>query len=193
MAEGGPSPELDEHLLECPICLERLRQPKSLPCLHCFCQECLGIYITNASTTAFPWPVCRRMTQPPANQTEAKDKWAEQFPTNAEIQKLIPLRERSSEPLYCKPCQTRGDLTNPAKFWCKLMNLNLCETCKVQHHDVLHNECDILDITRYDSRKTKQEQSVPKCDQHDETLIWYCEDHKRLGCHICRNKDHVRR
>ncbi|XP_021377877.1 transcription intermediary factor 1-beta-like [Mizuhopecten yessoensis] len=197
MAEGGPSPELDEHLLKCPICLERLRQPKSLPCLHSFCQECLGTYITKelsgkmASATSFPCPVCRRMTQI-VNQTEAKDKRAELFPVNAIIQDLIKLKEHSSEPLYCKPCQTRGNLTNLARFWCKIMNLNLCETCKVQHHDVLHNECDILDITGYESRKTKQEKSVPKCDQHDVKLIWYCEDHKRLGCNICMIKDHRR-
>ncbi|OWF44154.1 E3 ubiquitin-protein ligase TRIM56-like [Mizuhopecten yessoensis] len=197
MADGRPSSELDLHLLECPICLERLRQPKSLPCLHCFCQECLGTYITKelsgkmASATSFPCPVCRRMAQP-ANQTEAKDKWAEQFPTNAVIQDLIKLKEHSSEPLYCKPCQTRGNLTNLAKFWCKSMGVKFCETCKVQYHDIMHNDCDILDITGYDNRKTKQEKSVPKCDQHDEKLIWYCEDHKRLGCNICMIKDHRR-
>ncbi|OWF36537.1 Tripartite motif-containing protein 3 [Mizuhopecten yessoensis] len=46
MAEGGLPPELDLNLLGCPICLERLQQPKSLPCLHSFCQDCLGTYIT---------------------------------------------------------------------------------------------------------------------------------------------------
>ncbi|XP_021377843.1 tripartite motif-containing protein 2-like [Mizuhopecten yessoensis] len=197
MAEGGPPPELDVHLLECPICLERLRQPKSLTCLHCFCQECLGTYITMelsgkmASATSFPCPVCRRMAQP-ANQTEPKDKWAEQFPTNAVIQDLIKLKEHSSEPLYCKPCQTRGDLTNPAKFWCKTMDVKFCEKCKATYHDVLHTECDVLDITGYDARRTKKEMSVPECDQHDEKLIWYCEDHKRLGCNICMIKYHRR-
>ncbi|XP_021349687.1 E3 ubiquitin/ISG15 ligase TRIM25-like [Mizuhopecten yessoensis] len=197
MAEGGPPPELDLHFLECPICLERLQQPKSLPCLHCFCQECLGTYITKelsgkmVSATSFPCPVCRRMTSP-VNQAENKEKWAEQFPTNAVIQELIQLKVGSSEPLYCKPCQTRGNLTIPAKFWCKTMDVKFCETCKIQHHDIMHNECDILNITGYDSRKTKQEKSAPKCDQHDEKLVWYCEDHKYLGCNICVFKDHRR-
>ncbi|XP_021363823.1 E3 ubiquitin/ISG15 ligase TRIM25-like [Mizuhopecten yessoensis] len=197
MAEGGPPPELDFHFLECPICLERLRQPKSLPCLHCFCQECLGTYITKelsgkmVSATSFPCPVCRRMTSP-VNQAEAKEKWAEQFPTNAVIQELIQLKVGSSEPLYCKPCQTRGNLTIPAKFWCKTMDVKFCETCKIQHHDIMHNDCDILNITGYDSRKKKQEKSAPKCDQHDEKLVWYCEDHKYLGGNICVFKDHRR-
>ncbi|OWF36535.1 Tripartite motif-containing protein 2 [Mizuhopecten yessoensis] len=65
MAEGGLPAELDLQLLECPICLERLHQPKSLPCLHSFCQDCLGTCITKemsgqmASATSFSCPVCR--------------------------------------------------------------------------------------------------------------------------------------
>ncbi|XP_069105362.1 transcription intermediary factor 1-beta-like [Argopecten irradians] len=195
MAEGGRPPELDLHLLECPICLERLQQPKSLPCLHSFCQECLGTYIAKeisekrVSGTSFPCPICRRTTSP-VNQSEPKEKWAEQFPTNVVIQDLIQLKERSSELPYCKPCQTKGTLTNPAKFWCKMMNVHFCAHCKEQYHDILHNDCDILDISEYDISKSKPEESAPKCDQHEEKIIWYCEKHQRLGCHVCMIKYH---
>ncbi|XP_021346883.1 transcription intermediary factor 1-beta-like [Mizuhopecten yessoensis] len=197
MAEGGPCPELDLHLLECPICLERLRQPKSLPCLHCFCQECLGTYITKelsgkmASATSFPCPVCRGMATP-VNQAENKENWAKQFPTNGVIQELVKLKEQSSGPLYCTPCQTKGNLSNPAKFWCKKMESGFCETCKVDHHDIIHIECDILDTNRHDSNRPKQNPAVPQCDQHDENMVWYCEDHKLLGCNICVLEDHRR-
>ncbi|XP_033730073.1 tripartite motif-containing protein 2-like [Pecten maximus] len=195
MAECGRPPELDLHLLECPICLERLQKPKSLPCLHCFCQECLGTYITKelsgkmASETSFPCPVCRRVT-PPINPVESNDKWAEQFPTNAVIQDLIQLKQRSSEPLYCKPCQTKGHMTNPAKFWCKKMDENFCETCMTEFHDMIHSDCDILDITGYGGARPKQEKSAPRCDQHDEKKVWYCEDHQLLGCQICVFENH---
>ncbi|XP_033726111.1 E3 ubiquitin-protein ligase TRIM56-like [Pecten maximus] len=195
MAEGGRPPELDLHLLECPICLERLQKPKSLPCFHCFCQKCLGTYITKelsgkmASEASFPCPVCRRVT-PPVNPVESKDKWAEHFPTNPVIQDLIQLKERSSEPLYCKPCQTKGNMTNPAKFWCKDMKANFCETCKTQFHDIIHSDCDILDITGYGGGRPKQEKSAPRCDQHDEKNVWYCEDHQLLGCQICVFENH---
>ncbi|XP_069104791.1 transcription intermediary factor 1-beta-like [Argopecten irradians] len=195
MAEGGRPPELDLHLLECPICLERLQQPKSLPCHHSFCQECLGTYILKeisgkrVSDTSFPCPICR-MTTSPGNHAEPKEKWAEQFPTNVVMQNLIQLKERSSELPYCKPCKTKGDLTNPAKFWCKMMNTHFCENCKEQHHDIIHNDCDILDIREYDISRSKPEKSVPKCDQHEEKILWYCEKHQRLGCHVCMIKYH---
>ncbi|XP_069103651.1 transcription intermediary factor 1-beta-like [Argopecten irradians] len=195
MAEGGRPPELDLHLLECPICLDRLQQPKSLPCLHSFCQECLGTYIAKEisgkrmSDTSFPCPICRRTTSP-VNQADPKEKWAEQFPTNVVIQDLIQLKERSSELPYCKPCQTKGNPTNPAKFWCKMMNAHFCENCKEQHHDIIHNDCDILDISEYDISRSKPEESLSKCDQHEEKILWYCEKHQRLGCHVCMIKYH---
>ncbi|XP_069105360.1 E3 ubiquitin-protein ligase TRIM56-like [Argopecten irradians] len=195
MAEGGRPPELDLHLLECPICLERLQQPKSLPCLHSFCQECLGTYIDKeisdkrVSDTSFPCPICRRMISP-VNQAEPKEKWAEQFPTNVVIQDLVQLKERSSELPYCKPCQTKGTLTNPAKFWCKMMNTHFCENCKEHYHDIIHSDCDILDISEYDISRSKPEESVSKCDQHGEKICWYCEKHQRLGCHVCMIKYH---
>ncbi|XP_021346756.1 E3 ubiquitin-protein ligase TRIM33-like [Mizuhopecten yessoensis] len=197
MAEGGHLPDLDLHLLECPICLERLRQPKSLPCLHCFCQECLGTYITKelsgkmASGTSFPCPICRGMATP-VNQAETKENWSKQFPTNAVIQELIKLKEQSSGPLYCTPCQTKGNLSNPAKFWCKKIESGFCEICKVDYHDVVHIGCDILDITRHDSNRPKQNPTFPHCDQHDENMVWYCEDHKLLGSNICVLEDHRR-
>ncbi|XP_033726123.1 uncharacterized protein LOC117315830 [Pecten maximus] len=144
-----------------------------------------------ASETSFPCPVCRRVT-PPVNPVESKDKWAEHVPTNAVIQDLIQLKERSSEPLYCKPCQTKGIMTNPAKFWCKDMAVNFCDDCKVQHHDILHNECGILDISGYGNNRTNLEKSVPRCDQHDEKKVWYCEDHQLLGCNICVLENHRR-
>ncbi|XP_021357551.1 uncharacterized protein LOC110453057 [Mizuhopecten yessoensis] len=190
-------PELDLHLLECPICLERLRHPKTLPCLHSLCQDCLGTYITKelsgkmASATSFPCPICRGMATP-VNQADTKENWAKQFPTNGMIQELIKLKEQSSGPLYCTPCQTKGNLSNPAKFWCKKIESGFCETCKVDHHDIVHIGCDILDITRHDSNRPKQNPGVPHCDQHDENMVWYCEDHKLLGCNICVLKDHRR-
>ena len=34
-----------EVLLECPICMERVNDPRSLPCFHNFCKVCLENYV----------------------------------------------------------------------------------------------------------------------------------------------------
>ncbi|XP_033726124.1 uncharacterized protein LOC117315831 [Pecten maximus] len=70
------------------------------------------------------------------------------------------------------------------------MGANFCETCKTQFHDIIHNDCDILDITGYGGARPKQEKSAPRCDQHDKKKVWYCQYHQLLGCSMCVFKDH---
>ena len=37
-----------DDLLTCTICLETLKVPKYLPCLHTFCETCIHTYITSS-------------------------------------------------------------------------------------------------------------------------------------------------
>ncbi len=50
-----------EQLLLCKICLDDLKDPKTLPCLHTYCRDCIGIYIqhNNVEGRKFACPVCR--------------------------------------------------------------------------------------------------------------------------------------
>ncbi|XP_021378637.1 probable E3 ubiquitin-protein ligase TRIM8 [Mizuhopecten yessoensis] len=203
MAEGGSShevseisrPEMDSHLLDCPICLEKLHQPKSLPCLHSFCQECLSTFITNdisgnmASATAFPCPVCRKMTNP-VNAAEDKDKWAQQFPANNLIKGLVKVAER--EPMYCKPCRKKGNTRTPATIWCKTCNVLFCETCKLEYHDLFLDECETVDVTGKAGMVQRQLTKQVRCGKHTEKMDYYCEDHQILGCSRCIAIDHRR-
>ncbi|XP_021345653.1 E3 ubiquitin-protein ligase TRIM32-like [Mizuhopecten yessoensis] len=207
MAEGGSDREqssvdgamrqsLDSHLLECPICLEQLRQPKSLPCLHSFCLECLGSYITKelsgkmASVSSFSCPVCRKVTEP-VNQSEGKESWAEQFPTNNLAVEIIQQLQKTDNPITCKPCEKKGNLNNQARFWCKLTNTYFCEACKISHHDLFHEECDPQDISEVNvSVILQQKASVNGCGKHEEKMEYYCEDHQILGCSKCIILDH---
>ena len=49
MAEGI------EKILECPICLEQIKNPKMLPCQHSFClKNCLENLVDGSSSTKSP-------------------------------------------------------------------------------------------------------------------------------------------
>ena len=54
-----------EALLECPICMERIKEPRSLPCFHNFCKTCLDKYVEGLrdgkNIETFPCPTfpCR--------------------------------------------------------------------------------------------------------------------------------------
>ncbi|XP_069142116.1 tripartite motif-containing protein 2-like [Argopecten irradians] len=207
MAEGGfvqdqssdnalGSPSLDTLMLECPICLEQLRHPKSLPCLHSFCQECLASYIINessgkmASASSFSCPVCRRDTEP-LNQSEDKQRWAEQFPTNNLAVEMIQHLQNTSTLIMCKPCEKKGNMNIPAKFWCEQTKFYFCESCKVGFHDLIHDDCEPENITeRNKSATIRRKMSATGCGKHKEKLEYYCEDHQILGCHKCIIVDH---
>ena len=83
MAEFIPSNQKVD--ITCPVCLDTFKRPRSLPCLHTFCTECLQGHIVNTSQSsllsAFYCPVCRAQTKPPRAYTQ-RDTWAEQFPVN---------------------------------------------------------------------------------------------------------------
>ncbi|XP_033729875.1 uncharacterized protein LOC117319135 [Pecten maximus] len=188
MAEGGLRP--DSHLLECPICLEQLRQPRTLPCHHSLCQECLSSYIISEgsgkrkTSTTFTCPVCRKLTQPVDASLE-KEKWAEQFPTNNAAMEMIQMKNKSTEPHYCTPCQKTKESKVPARFWCNNTQCLFCESCKLNLHDIIHANCDVVDIMTYGNFLPRKATLHKRCDKHNKKMIYYCVDHKSLGCSKC--------
>ena len=55
--------DLIRDMTECPVCLEQLKEPRSLPCLHSFCTECLqGLLGTRQ---AIRCPCCNKETPVP--------------------------------------------------------------------------------------------------------------------------------
>ncbi|XP_069108982.1 LOW QUALITY PROTEIN: uncharacterized protein [Argopecten irradians] len=202
MAEGGPLQEYSNddtsiqfcRLLDCPICLEQMHQPKSLPCLHSYCEECLGTYIVTdlsgdmAAATSFPCPVCRKITSP-VDPSESKETWARQFPTNNLVQKFATLTKKTDTSSYCGPCKRKKNMLTPAKFFCRTNVMMFCEVCKENVHDLAHEDCDIVSITD-ENYEVLQNKPVHTCSTHNEKIDWYCEDHKFIGCSACIITEH---
>ncbi len=62
MAGMNVNQESIREMLTCAICMEEFRSPRSLPCLHTFCQSCLGDYLVRKHVrpgSTFPCPTCR--------------------------------------------------------------------------------------------------------------------------------------
>ncbi|XP_060085462.1 uncharacterized protein LOC132564862 [Ylistrum balloti] len=206
MAEGGPSPDShafdvtqpvhpESQFLECPICLEQLRQPRSLPCHHSFCEECLSSYIVSEvsvksdTVISFTCPVCRKLTHP-LDASENKEKWAKQFPIDSVAMDMIQIRNKHTETYFCMPCQKTKDDNVPAKFWCKTIDCLLCETCRINFHDVIHTNCDVIDVETSRNFPLRQQTFDKRCNKHNKKISYYCEDHKSLGCSKCITVDH---
>ena len=73
MAANKLVEQLNRDLLECGICLDRFKKPRGLPCLHCFCEECLNGYCKGQKQILCP--ICKKQTTVPEDGITA-------FPTH---------------------------------------------------------------------------------------------------------------
>ena len=69
MASHYLAEQIHQHFLQCGICLDPFQNPKALPCLHAFCEECLERwYRTNKKKNpgVMICPNCKKSAQVPS-------------------------------------------------------------------------------------------------------------------------------
>src|SRR3989442_608464 len=97
-------------ITDCAICLETLKTPKGLPCLHTFCLKCLLEYESNDKSGGdIPCPLCRQLFTIPKEGLKS-------LPTNFFIQELLDkaaIDSRSKiQKLMCEICSDENDEEN---------------------------------------------------------------------------------
>ena len=180
-------------LQTCPICLEILKAPKNLPCLHTFCEKCIGTYITslferdkNQSTEC---PVCKSVFVIPEGL--CADDWARQLPDNFFLVSLIENTNIGSANNICMSCQ-RFEEESEALFVCVDCVDTLCKNCYLCHRSNRmskdHEIVSVEDFKAIDRNKLKLKSY---CSEHkDENIKFYCLDHEEPCCSICISIKH---
>jgi tripartite motif-containing protein 56 len=123
-----------DELLKCSICLDTFTNPKSLPCLHTFCQCCIQhAYKDKLPGDSVACPDCRHKFAIPL-------KGAERLPSNIVIKNLIDSKKSSGklvDNVPCDVCSSDSEL-NPssvpcASMCCKTCGQKLCSRCSKPH------------------------------------------------------------
>ncbi|KAK3084252.1 hypothetical protein FSP39_010707 [Pinctada imbricata] len=195
MATATPSEDYTEdksstkgHRYVCPICLESLKTPRSLPCLHTFCEDCLQTFITSAvgnQQQGISCPVCRKQIMAPESGLPY-DKWAKSFPINYYLSAQTEVHsDIKTEIENCVFCERSSKIT-PAEHFCKNCTEAICDACKNFHQNVpsLKNH-NILTLEYY-----KKNPIIPEMDEicpyHPSKVIEvYCSDHSKMCCSVC--------
>jgi len=165
----------------CSICLEDFKDPRSLPCVHSFCLQCLqGHCMDKYTGDDALCPLCRKEFQIPQHGLQA-------FPINFFLQNLIDARDLEGKKpgsASCEACST-DQRVKPAEVYCVDCSQKLCERCSVPHkkwrggpHDVrpLGEELSTWLIGQHGSF----------CENHpDERLKLYCFDCRGNICTVC--------
>ena len=175
--------------LTCPICLDDYTNPRVLPCLHVFCEHCLGrLVLRDAENLTATCPNCRRETRLPQEGMAG-------LPPAFYINHLFEVRDtlqkvKDPNKLRCEKCED-GD----AKGYCRGCGEFVCEACITVHkkwkefaeHDIAtlgQIEADVAQLVP----PKKVAMTCPKHPSKKGKI--YCETCNELICRDCTVKSH---
>ena len=195
--------EVDVSVFDCPICLERYKVPKVLPCLHTFCRQCIHAYVESFakpesaedenSAHYIECPVCRQRVVAPRPNISSED-WANTFPGNhllLSLQEMNDGQETPKNSVLCEPCK-RVNERKIALFYCSNCDEKLCKSC----YSYMHSR-----ITQYLNHSVTgiiathsilpSSNDVDHCIIHkNKSVRFFCFDHEELSCSVCYDAIH---
>ena len=178
---------------ECPLCLETVKNPKTLPCLHSFCLVCLDKlagFARRQLQTTIKCPVCQTSFKIPEGDT------FNNLPTSFHLNRLVDLlalREGSTQAKKCSSC----DENNTATCYCFVCQNFLCKSCfdahqrlkaTRGHRNVLIDKLQAQDVEELINRPVMCSQQY----HENQPLEFYCEECKVPICHKCSVVSHNR-
>ena len=179
-----------EQQLTCPVCLDLYTNPKTLPCLHSFCEACLERFPQDKEGEAYylSCPTCRHRTELPGGGAGA-------FPAAFTLNNFIEvhsLLKKVSNPqqVTCDNCTTAN-----ATGYCKDCSKFLCQKCMDAHKiwaPIAHHQMmDLSDVaaSAFQLPSAKQE-ATPTCSSHREPLVIFCETCDEVICQHCTVRIH---
>ena len=179
-----------EEQLSCPICLDHYTDPKSLPCLHPFCHQCLqGLPLDLEGKKLFlSCPTCR-------TPTELPEAGVAGFPVAFLINNLSEVysllkKVSGDQHVSCDNCK-KSDATG----YCKQCTKFLCVECLSVHNkwapciDHVVISLDEVARTAFQLPSINPEVTM-NCSSHDQPLKIYCETCDDLICYDCTVRIH---
>ena len=176
---------------ECPMCLETVKNPKTLPCLHSFCLKCLDRLANCARRqlqTTIKCPVCKTSFSIPETDTFAD------LPSSFYLNRLVDALALENGSLQAQKCNNCGE-NNPATIYCFVCQSFMCATCFQSHQRIKitrgHRNVLIDKLQPQDVQELIQRPIMCSEKYHeDQALEFYCEDCKVLICLKCSIVSH---
>ena len=179
-------------LIECPICLNELQDPRLLSCRHTLCYMCVKDYTEQGNyNKQLPCPVCRGVT---VLSQGGVDDLPPFFFMN-ELKDVITEKddEKDSEP---QPqggavCSTE-ECGQPAVNYCKDGCQSLCVECYNDHQRVRFTKNHDVIPTNNDEVFTKADKpTYPPCKHHTSQMLdMFCRTCDLPVCQICCHDNH---
>ncbi|XP_043108913.1 tripartite motif-containing protein 16-like [Puntigrus tetrazona] len=182
MAEGSISWAQDQ--FSCPICLDLLKDPVTIPCGHSYCMNCItDFWNQDDQKGVYSCPECRQTFSPrPAlNKNVMLAEMVEKL-------KKIKVQTACPDPSYAGPGDVECNVCTGRKYKavksCLLCLNSYCQIHLKQHNsffkDKRHN---LINATG------RLEERI--CPQHDRLLEIYCRTDQQCVCLLCTINEHT--
>ena len=181
--------------LECTVCLEVLKDPRTLPCCHSFCKDCLEGVVQTCRDTAprgqpireIPCPNCR------ATFPLDPDKHVADMPRNHFICNLVKVTAVLDRGIGV-PCSHNCNQSYSVAR-CVTCEKFLCRECLTDHNKYRgHNGHSVLtmeELSKPENRKKIKDKMY--CNEHSgKKLKVYCETCNELICKDCMDFKHIK-
>ena len=184
-----------EQNLQCNVCLGRLRDPRTLPCLHSFCRDCLeGVVETHREEDElfdepireFNCPNCRFGFILEPHETVGD------FPPNHAIRNILEATaelDRGTGVPCSQNCQgySLAHCVTCEKFLCRECLTGHNRNGRYSEHSVLSME----ELSKPEIQlKIKGKMYCKKLGHEDKALKFYCETCDQLICRYCMDFKH---
>ena len=183
--EVAMSDDVGEDLVNCTICLEHFVQPKTLICLHTFCEACLrshlASYLSQRRDLVYPLrlpcPTCREVTMLQENGISG-------LKTDFKIAKITEVLSKvNSKVKLCDVCMTVKKESRSTHH-CKECNKYFCGECVYRHKNTVLFEGHAVQVVGSKANNL--------CSTHKtETLQYFCQSCASSCCTLCAMTDHM--
>ncbi|KAM9496945.1 E3 ubiquitin/ISG15 ligase TRIM25-like [Clarias gariepinus] len=182
MAEASISVDQDQFI--CPICLDLLSDPVTVPCGHCFCKRCInGYWDQEDNNRVYCCPQCRDTftPRPVLRRNNMLAEVVEKLKKKMELQAASPAHcYTASADVDCDFCTERKD---KAISSCLVCLASFCET-----HLKPHLESAALKKHQLIEASGNLAEKI--CSKHDKVLEVYCRTDQSFICCLCLMEKH---
>ncbi|MCI4395704.1 hypothetical protein PGIGA_G00195090 [Pangasianodon gigas] len=164
MAEASISVDQDQFI--CPVCLDLLKDPVTIPCGHSFCKVCInGCWDQEDKSGVYSCPQCRDTFTP--RPVLCRNNMLAEV-----VEKLKKTEVQAASPAHC--------YAGPGDVECVA---SLCET-----HLKPHLEVPALKKHKLIEASGNVQEKI--CSEHDEVLKIYCRTDQSFICYLCMTDEH---